>query len=119
MKIIVVDDEPIIAETLVEILKGEGHDALAFQTGDSVVEKARIMRPDLVLADVVMPRMNGIELAKSLHKVMPHCRIILLSGNAESSELISNAREEGYQFEVLAKPIHPQRLLARINGGSL
>jgi CheY-like chemotaxis protein len=109
-----VDDEPIIADTLVNILEGEGHDALAFSHGESAVKWAMMIRPDAIISDVIMPGMNGIETAKAILKVLPNCRIILFSGQAASSDLLANAGAEGYQFEVLAKPINPDVLLRKL-----
>jgi CheY-like chemotaxis protein len=115
MKIIVVDDEPIIADTLANILNGEGHNALAFSGGEPALRLAEVMRPDLLVTDVVMPGMDGIETAKAMLRVAPDCRIILFSGQAQSTDLVSKARAEGHSFEVLAKPVNPELLLAAIN----
>ena len=114
MRIIVVDDEPVSADTLVNILEGEGHDALAFSHGESAVKWAMMIRPDAIISDVIMPGLNGIETAKAILKVLPNCRIILFSGQAASSDLLANAGAEGYQFEVLAKPINPDVLLRKL-----
>lgn len=118
MKIIVVDDEPIIADTLVNILNGEGHDALAVSDGVSAVRWAEMVRPDAVVTDVIMPGMDGIETAKAILKSLPTCRIILFSGQAASTDLLARARAEGYSFEVLAKPINPNILLETLEGSS-
>lgn len=115
LKIIVVDDEPIIADTLANILNGEGHNALAFSRGETAVRLAEAMRPDLLVTDVVMPGMDGIQTAKAIRKLVPACRIILFSGHAESSELVAQARAEGHAFEVLAKPVNPDVLLSTIS----
>ena len=114
MKIIVVDDEPIIADTLVNILNGEGHDALAVSDGASAIRWAEMLRPEAVVTDVVMPGINGIETAKGILKILPKCRIILFSGQAVSTDLVAKAHAEGYRFEVLAKPINPELLLERL-----
>ena len=71
MKIIVVDDEPIIADTLVNILEGEGHDALAVSHGESAVKWAKLVVADAVISDVIMPGMNGIETAKAIMQSLP------------------------------------------------
>src|SRR5689334_5004093 len=105
MKIIVVDDEPIIADTLANILIGEGHNALAFSRGEPAIRLAEVMQPDLLVTDVMMPGMDGIETAKAILKVVPGCRIILFSGQAESTDMVSKARADGHIFEVLAKPV--------------
>ena len=114
MKIIVVDDEPIIADTLVDILKGEGHHALAVSDGASAIQWAKLLLPDVMVTDVIMPGMDGVEMAKAILKTLPRCHIILFSGQTASSDLLAKARSEGYSFEVLAKPINPEILLEKI-----
>jgi CheY-like chemotaxis protein len=114
VKIIVVDDEPIIADTLVNILQGEGHDALAVSHGESAIKWAKLVLPDAIISDVIMPGMDGIETAKAIMKVLPQCRIILFSGQAASVDLLAKARAEGYIFEVLPKPINPDKLLEKL-----
>jgi CheY-like chemotaxis protein len=114
VKIIVVDDEPIIADTLVNILEGEGHDALAVSHGESAIKWAKMVLPDAVISDVIMPGMDGIETAKAIVKVLPQCRIILFSGQAATVDLLAKARAEGYIFEVLPKPINPDKLLEKL-----
>jgi CheY-like chemotaxis protein len=116
MKIIVVDDEPIIADTLVNILNGEGHDAFAVSDGASAVKWAEMVQPDALVTDVIMPGMNGIETAKAIIKLVPNCRILLFSGQAATTDLLAKARAEGYNFEVLAKPINPEILIERLEG---
>ena len=117
VKIIVVDDEPVIADTLVNILNGEGHDALAASNGKSALVWARKFSPDVVVTDVMMPGMNGVETAKAITKELPNCRVILFSGQAASTEIVAAAHNEGYRFEILAKPVNPDVLLATINNG--
>jgi CheY-like chemotaxis protein len=114
VKIIVVDDEPIIADTLVNILEGEGHDALAVSHGESAIKWAQMVLPDAIISDVIMPGMDGIETAKAIMKLLPKCRIILFSGQAASVDLLAKARDEGYIFEVLPKPINPEKLLEKL-----
>jgi CheY-like chemotaxis protein len=110
--ILVVDDEPLITFSITEILKSEGFKVSSAVNGMAGVETARAVRPDIVLSDVMMPKMNGIEAAKRIKEFLPDCRIILLSGQAATGELIRLARDEGYDFEVLTKPIRPDALLA-------
>lgn len=118
MKIIVVDDEPIIADTLVDILNGEGHEALAVSDGSSAIKWAEMVQPEVVLTDVIMPDMDGVEAAKAIMKLLPKCRIILFSGQASSTDLLARARAEGYSFEVLAKPVNPDVLLEKLKSSS-
>jgi CheY-like chemotaxis protein len=110
--VLVIDDERIIADTIAQILDRSGFDALPAYSGKSALEQARAICPDVVITDVVMPGLNGIETAKLLLEHCPATRILLLSGQAASQEMITNARAEGFEFELLAKPLHPDDLLA-------
>jgi CheY-like chemotaxis protein len=113
-RVLVVDDEQVIADTLARILDLNGYDALAVYTGKAAVEKARALQPDLVISDVIMPDMNGIEAAISIRGFLPSCKILLFSGQAATADLLENARAQGHQFEILAKPVHPSDLLAKL-----
>ncbi len=115
-KVLVVDDERVIADTLAMILNQHGYDALAVYTGAQAVERARELHPELIISDVIMPDMNGIEAAISIRKFLPGCKILLFSGQAATADLLEKARAEGHEFEILAKPVHPSDLLAKLQG---
>jgi len=111
----VVDDESLIADTLAEILNDSGDfDAIAVHDGERALDQAQDRAPDILITDVVMPGINGIELAKSIRSRYPKTRIILLSGQAQARDLMREASHEGYAFELWAKPIHPDLLLERL-----
>ena len=111
---LVVDDERVIADTLAIILNQNGFDAVAVYTGTAAVDYARDSRPDLIISDVFMPDLNGIEAAIRIRKILPSCKILLFSGQAATADLLEKAREQGHEFDILAKPIHPQDLLAKL-----
>lgn len=113
-KVLIVDDELTIADTLVEILNGEGYEAMAAANGDSALASAQSFLPDIVISDVVMPGINGVELGIRIRRDPPNCRVILFSGQTETSDLLGEARNRGHEFEIIAKPIRPQTLLAMI-----
>jgi CheY-like chemotaxis protein len=112
LKIVVADDEPLVGSTLAEILESEGYDVVSVSDGLAALETVRALQPDILLTDVMMPGMNGIEVAKSIRASLPQCRIVLLSGQAATGELLERARSEGHEFEILTKPIHPGMLLS-------
>src|SRR5437899_1503477 len=114
MKVIVIDDEPVIADTLVDILRGEGHQAFALSSGAAAVEWAKLIDPNVVISDVIMPGMNGIDVAKQIIVLFPNCKIILFSGQAASVDLAAQAGAEGFEFEILPKPIDPTVLIAAV-----
>ena len=113
-RVLVVDDERRIADTLAIILNQNGFDAMAVYTGTEAVERARDTRPDLIISDVIMPDMNGIEAAIRIRELLPGCKILLFSGQAATADLLEKARAQGHEFEILAKPVHPQDLLAKL-----
>ncbi len=113
--VLVVDDERLIADTMTEILRRSGFEAQCAYDGQSALELAVQISPDYVLTDVVMPKMNGVQLAIAIRKILPSTEILLLSGQAGISEIVDRGRKEGYMFELIPKPIHPEKLLQRLN----
>jgi len=113
-RVLVVDDEQVIADTLARILDLNGYEASAVYSGTAAVESARELQPDLVISDVIMQDMNGIEAAIHIRGFLPTCKILLFSGQAATADLLENARAQGHEFEILAKPVHPADLLAKL-----
>jgi CheY-like chemotaxis protein len=113
-RVLVADDERVIADTLAVILRQHGYDAQAVYNGIEAVEYARRNPPDLVISDVVMPGLNGIDAAIQIRELIPSCQILLFSGQAATADLLESARAHGHQFEILAKPVHPNELLAKL-----
>ena len=113
--VLVVDDEETLANTTVEILNLSGFCAFVAYDGQTALELAAKLHPDILLTDVVMPGMNGVELAVALSKLLPKTRILLISGQAGTIDLLERARLEGYSFDLIAKPIHPLKLVEQLN----
>jgi len=114
-RILVVDDEPALADTLVKIMRYAGYEPTAVYDAREALNFISTHQPALVICDVVMPIMNGIELAIRIRSSNPNCRVLLLSGHAATHDLLASARQQGYTFEILAKPVPPRELLARIS----
>jgi DNA-binding response OmpR family regulator len=112
--IFVVDDEPLIASTTATILQLNGLEARSLVNPVEMLEAVRSIEPDLVLADVIMLGLSGIDLAVRLRQKCPTCKILLFSGQTVTVDLLEAARQKGHDFEVLAKPIPPTNLIARI-----
>ena len=113
-RILVVDDEKVIADTIVQILNRDGFIAEAAYGGEEAIEKARLHCPELVLSDVLMPQVDGVEAAIAIRQHCPETRIILFSGQAATVEILARARERGHTFELLPKPIHPTDLIRHL-----
>ncbi len=114
IRILVVDDERSITDTLCQILRWAGYQCRPAYCATEALAMLEEFTPALVITDVMMPEMNGIELAKTIHGKHPHCVILIFSGNAATQDLLESARAEGYSFNVLAKPLHPRDLLAKV-----
>ena len=112
-RVFVVDDEPIIAFTLATILQTHGFDAAPFTEPEAALEASLDRSPDLLITDVIMPVISGIELAHRVLGFCPDCKILLFSGEAGTVQFPDDAKGDGC-FEILTKPVHPTELLEKI-----
>ncbi len=116
LRVLIVDDERLIADTLTAILNAHDFEAVGVYSGEEAMEAARTMQPDVVLSDVLMPKMSGIDLGIKIRAEFPETSIFLFSGQAATAELLHKALADGHRFELLPKPIHPEHLMARLRG---
>jgi CheY-like chemotaxis protein len=70
----------------------------------------------MMICDVIMADLNGIDTAIRIREMLPRTKILLFSGQAATADLLEKARAQGYEFEILAKPVHPQDLLSKLRG---
>ncbi len=113
-RVLIADDERVIADTLAMILNQGGFEARAVYSCVKALELAPAFRPDLLISDVIMAELNGIEAAVKMKAILPDIRVFLLSGQTATAELIEKQNAAGYGFEVLTKPLHPQDLISRL-----
>ena len=110
-RVLVVDDDRGIADSLQTILAIAGYDCIATYSASEAIRLVSTFMPHLVISDVVMPGMTGIDLASTLRGSNPSLPVILLSGNAATEELLVQAGEGLGSVLVLAKPYSPRKLL--------
>ena len=113
-RILIVDDEKSIANTLVMVFNIKGYDAIAAFSAEEAVEAVENFEPDIVLSDVIMGKMTGVDLAIYLSRARPDCRVILFSGQAATSGILDEAHRKGHDFRLLPKPIHPDKLIEEL-----
>jgi len=113
--VLIVDDESVIADTLTEILNRSGYAATAAYDAESAMESALMKPPEMLITDVVLPGMNGIELAIRIKRIFPDCKTLLFSGQASTSDMLTSAKSAGHHFTLLSKPVHPKDLLAWVS----
>jgi DNA-binding response OmpR family regulator len=111
MRILVVDDERGIADSVRGILTMHGYESVAMYSAQEALDSIREFNPHLVISDVVMPNMNGIELLSALRAKHPEIPVILISGNAATEQLLAEAGEAVTSVKLLAKPFSPRELL--------
>ncbi len=115
MRVLVVDDERLIADSLAMILNCSGFDTTAVYSGEEAVETANLMKPHVVISDIAMGKMTGIEAATRIRQAVPGCRIILFSGQAATMDLASHSLADRHHFEILVKPVHPRVFIQRLS----
>jgi len=111
-KILLVDDDESVRETLSVMLEREGYVPVLAHTGESGFEKALTLKPELVLVDLRLPGMSGVELCRQLRAANVSIPIIVLSGIGEEVDkvLLLEIGADDY----VVKPFSPRELLARI-----
>lgn len=114
-RILVVDDEASIADTLALILSTRGYETKVAYSAEQSIEILAEWSPDLAIMDVMLPRMNGIDLAIVLKDNYPGCRIVLFSGQPDTGRLLDEASKKGHHFDILAKPVHPAVILDTVS----
>jgi len=110
-RILVVDDESSIADTLARIFQTKGYEAVAVHSGEEAVAIVSTFLPDVAILDVMLGGLNGIEAASMIVQQRPSCRIVLFSGHPETAKLVDRGETP---FEVFAKPVHPDFLLQHL-----
>lgn len=114
-RILVVDDERPVADTLATVFRKHGYEVQTAYSAEGAIELMAEWRPDVAIVDVMLPGMSGIDLAIVLKHDFPLCPVLLFSGSAHTGELLDEAAERGHNFEILAKPIHPQQILESVS----
>lgn len=109
--ILIVDDEPAITETLSAVFTHSGYTVRTALSAEEAIETVAVWEPDLAILDVMLPRMNGLDLAVVLRDNHPRCRLVLFSGNVNTPALAEEAAKKGNFFEILSKPVHPLFML--------
>lgn len=113
-RVLIADDEKVIADTLAMILGHAGYETRAVYSGEEALGTLTLFRPDMLISDVLMPGINGIQTAIRVRAMLPSCKVLLFSGQAAARNLLEEAHAQGYEFELLTKPVHPTDLLARM-----
>ena len=114
--ILVVDDDPDIARFVEVNLRSAGYEVAVAGDGEEALDKAAELRPDLVLLDVMMPRIDGFEVAQRLRRSpqTANTSIIMLTAKALSADKVTGLQSGADDY--IIKPFDPIELLARVKG---
>ncbi|MFZ0747100.1 MAG: response regulator [Terracidiphilus sp.] len=113
-KVLIIDDDAGIADTLALIFSTHNYAARVAYSAEDAIELIAKWPPDVAIVDVMLPHMNGIDLAIVLNANYPRCRTLLFSGQPDTSRLVEEALRKGHKFEILAKPLPPTFLLETV-----
>jgi len=117
LKVLVIDDDNSVADTLALVFSFWGYNAVAAYSGEHGLDLARQEACDHLVTDVMMEPMNGIQAAIAIQAICPDCKVLLVSGNEGTSQLLADAVRDGYSFDIIAKPVHPTEILERLRSG--
>ncbi|MEO5312101.1 MULTISPECIES: MtrAB system response regulator MtrA [Corynebacterium] len=110
-KILVVDDDPAIAEMLTIVLQGEGFRTVVVGDGVEAVKAAEEHNPDLILLDVMLPGMNGIDVCKAIRETST-VPIVMLTARTDTVDVVLGL--ESGADDYVHKPFKPKELVARV-----
>jgi two-component system nitrogen regulation response regulator NtrX len=111
--ILVVDDEKSILQSIDGILSDEGFDVVCAESGAEALEKMEELLPDLVLLDIWMPGMDGIETLTKLKEVYPHLQVVVMSGHGTIETAVKATKVGAYDF--IEKPLSLEKVLLSVN----
>jgi DNA-binding NtrC family response regulator len=112
--VFVVDDELVIASTVAAILRRHGYSARSFTSPLEALDAVRTRAPDLLISDVAMPLISGVDLAIQMRKQCPTCKILLFSGQTTTCDCLESTRARGHTFDLLLEPVPPTELLFEV-----
>jgi DNA-binding NtrC family response regulator len=113
-QILVVDDESIVREFLYDWLSGTGYDVLTAESAEEAIGIIKETKIKIMLADLVMPGMNGIELMKEARKIVPSISTIIITAHATIGSAIEAMREGAHDY--VEKPFCPERIELLLEG---
>lgn len=113
-RVLIVDDEHVIARTLALILNQNGFRALPISRPWAAVQIAEGLQPDVLLTDLYMPEMDGLQVAVQVRAVVPHCHVVLLTAQLHAGERVCALRARGFHIDFLQKPIPPPELVTHL-----
>ncbi|HEV2136517.1 MAG TPA: response regulator [Terracidiphilus sp.] len=111
LRVLIVDDESSVADSLALVFSTQGYDSRVAYSAEHAADIISQWQPGLIILDVMLPGMNGIDFAIQLKSSCPTCRVLLFSGQENTAALVQEAIEKGHVLTILAKPVDPKSFL--------
>ena len=111
LRVLIVDDERTIADMLAMIVRAGGHVAHVAYSGEEASAIADELKPHVTISDVMMPGMDGLELAAWLDEHHPECKVLLISAHPDGYLHRVSAARNGRPHRILSKPVYPSEIL--------
>ena len=116
-RILLIDDDELLREAIGDLLESDGYAVVSAGAGEAGLAMFRTVRPDLVITDLTMPELNGLDIVRALSREVPRPRIIVISGGAERLDSLSSLRRAQAlgADRILEKPFRAKSLLEMVN----
>jgi two-component system OmpR family response regulator len=114
IRVLVVDDEPSLAELLASVLRYEGWEIQTASDGSSAVRTAREFRPDAVVLDIMLPDFDGLEVLRRIRAELPHVCVLFLTARDAVEDRVAGITAGGDDY--VTKPFSLEEVLARLRG---
>lgn len=112
-KVLVVDDEVEFASTLSERLRLRSYDAMAVYSAEDALSAVRSEGHDVILLDLMMPKMSGVEMLKTIKEIAPEAEVILLTGRVDIDSVAEEINLA--DFDYIMKPLNIDELISKID----
>ena len=116
IRVLVVENEQSIADTLVQILRAHQYDTSVAYSGEDSLSLLNSFRPDVLISDMLMPGISGMEVARTAWRSLPYCKVLLISGDGELLRLVGDFYAHRSSIKVLKKPVDPCKILDFLAG---
>jgi DNA-binding NtrC family response regulator len=110
MKLLIIEDEKITRISLTDILKREGYDVVAAEDGEEGLALFKSLQPEIVITDLRLPKLGGMEVLQTVLSLNPRCKVILITAYATVDTAVSSLKLGA--FDYLTKPFSPEKLLS-------
>ncbi len=114
-KLLVTDDSDFMRELINDMVAEAGHEVTMAKSGEEMLEIYEQIRPDVVVLDVIMEGINGLETMEALKERHPEAKVVICSAVATQPKMVQNAIKKGADA-IIAKPFSVDQMLEAING---